>query len=153
MTSENKLGIVIGGSLSGGIDVRLDGEALVEDMAVGRYVTIQGKTKRFLGMITDVSLGVTDQRLTLTPPAADEKFLAEILSGTAAYGDLKVIPYLVLGNDEKSLLDGPQPVKTIPSHYAPVDIASNEDIEMVFGRKTPPIFTWATRWIWKPASA
>ncbi|AII57482.1 hypothetical protein ASJ33_01835 [Dehalococcoides mccartyi] len=135
MTSENKLGIVIGGSLSGGIDVRLDGEALVEDMAVGRYVTIQGKTKRFLGMITDVSLGVTDQRLTLTPPAADEKFLAEILSGTAAYGDLKVIPYLVLGNDEKSLLDGPQPVKTIPSHYAPVDIASNEDIEMVFGKE------------------
>ena len=39
----NKLGVVVSGSLTQGLDVKLDGSASVEDMAVGRYVTIRGK--------------------------------------------------------------------------------------------------------------
>ena len=35
-----KLGFVTAGSLNKGIEVKLDGGASIEDMAVGRYVTI-----------------------------------------------------------------------------------------------------------------
>ncbi|GAI63278.1 unnamed protein product [marine sediment metagenome] len=56
-TDGQRLGIVVSGSLNKGIEVRLDSSASVEDMAVGRYVTIEGNKRRFFGMITDVSLG------------------------------------------------------------------------------------------------
>lgn len=42
-----RLGVVIDGSLTHGIEVKLDKSASVEDMAVGRYVTIRGQKRRF----------------------------------------------------------------------------------------------------------
>ena len=88
MTEEKtqKLGIVIAGSLNKGVEVRLDGGILVEDMAVGRYVTIEGQKRRFFGMITDVSLGVTDEQITYSPPGIADPFIAEVLNGTSTYG-------------------------------------------------------------------
>jgi hypothetical protein len=53
----NRLGIVVSGSLNKGVEVKLDSSASVEDMAVGRYVTIEGQKQRFFSMITDISLG------------------------------------------------------------------------------------------------
>ena len=44
--SNRRLGVVIAGSLTHGIEVKLDGSTSVEDMSVGRYVTIQGKKSR-----------------------------------------------------------------------------------------------------------
>ena len=58
------LGIVVAGSVAKGTEVRLDSSASVEDMVVGRYVTIEGKKRRFFGMVTDISLGVTDEEIT-----------------------------------------------------------------------------------------
>jgi len=58
-------------------------------MAVGRYVAIEGNKRRFFGMITDVSLGVTDPRLALTPPDVSDPFIAEVLAGTSTYACLK----------------------------------------------------------------
>ena len=69
MTENQRLGIVVSGSLGKGVEVRLDSSASVEDMVVGRFVTIEGQKRRFFGMITDVSLGVTDQKIdSLLPP-------------------------------------------------------------------------------------
>ncbi len=135
MTQENteKLGIVTSGSLTRGAEVRLDSSASVEDMAVGRYVTIEGQKRRFFGMITDVSLGVIDQKLTLTPPDVSDPFMAEVLAGTSTYGTLHVLPMLTIGGDVASLLEGPQPVKTVPSHFSAVNLASQRDVELVFG--------------------
>jgi DNA helicase HerA-like ATPase len=144
--SEQRLGIVISGSLSKGVEVRLDSSASVEDMAVGRYVVIEGQRQRFLGMLTDVSLGVTDQRLTLTPPEdISDPFIAEVLSGTSTYGSLQVTPYLTIGGDVTSLLLGPQPVKTVPSHFSVVKLAGDRDIELVFGKEDKERF-----WIGNP---
>jgi hypothetical protein len=42
-----ELGIVISGSLSKGLEVKLNSGAPVEDIAVGRYVTIQGTQLKF----------------------------------------------------------------------------------------------------------
>lgn len=143
MTIENKLGIVTAGSLNKGIEVKLDGSSSIEDMAVGRYVTIEGNKRRFFGMITDVSLGVTDLNLTVSPPSGDD-FLSEVLSGTSAYGSLHVAPYLTIGGTETAL-EGPQPVKTIPSHFSTVKEASSADIELVFGKEDKERF-----WIGNP---
>src|SRR4030065_2674326 len=87
-----KLGIVVSGSLNEGIEVKLDSSVSVEDMVVGRYVAIEGQKRRFFGIITDVSLGVTDQRLSLTPPDASDPFMAEVLAGTSAYGAFTIGP-------------------------------------------------------------
>ncbi len=136
MTEENsrqRLGIVVSGSLNKGVEVKLDSSASVEDMAVGRYVTIEGQKRRFFGMITDVSLGVIDQGLTLTPPDVSDPFLAEVLAGTSTYGTLHVLPMLTISGNAADLLEGPQPVKTVPSHFSSVNLASQRDIELVFG--------------------
>ncbi|MFC1899658.1 helicase HerA domain-containing protein, partial [Chloroflexota bacterium] len=137
----NKLGIVVSGSLNKGIEVRLDSATSIEDMVVGRYVTIQGNKRRFLGMITDISLGVVDQRLTLTPPDISDEFIADVMVGTSTYGSLHVSPYLNIGGNIDQILEGPQPVKTIPPHFATVNMASEEDMELVFGKEDDKRFS------------
>jgi DNA helicase HerA-like ATPase len=128
-----RLGVVVTGSLNKGVEVKLDSAASVEDMAVGRYVTIQGQKRRFFGMITDVSLGVVDETITQTPPDVSDPFMAEVLTGTSTYGTLHILPLLTIGGDVAEMLEGPQPVKTVPSHFSPVYEASQQDIELVFG--------------------
>lgn len=133
------LGIVVSGSLTKGIDVRLDDSISIEDMVVGRYVTIQGRRQRFFGMITDVTLGVADERITQSPPGLSDTFLAEVLGGTSTYGLLHIQPYLTLGTGVKTI-DEPQPVKTVPSHFAPVNLASEHDMELIFGKEDNETF-------------
>jgi DNA helicase HerA-like ATPase len=128
-----KLGIVVSGSLNKGVEVRLDSGASVEDVVVGRFVTIEGKKRRFFGMITDVSLGVTDPALTIVPPDISDPFVSEVISGTGTFGTIHVSPSLVISGDASTILEGPQPVKTIPSHFSEVRLASQRDVELVFG--------------------
>jgi DNA helicase HerA-like ATPase len=133
--NSQKLGIVTTASLEKGVDVRLDGPVSVEDMVVGRYVTIEGQKRRFFGMITDVSLGVTDPRLAVSPPDVADPFIAEVLTGTSTFGTIHITPMLTIGGDAESMLEGPQPVKTIPAHFSTVNLASEQDIENVFGKE------------------
>ena len=88
MNPANKLGVVIAGSLTHGIEVKLDGSASVEDMAVGRYVTIKGQKRRFFGMITDVTLGVVDEQINVTPADASDPFLSR---GSIRYQHLRYL--------------------------------------------------------------
>jgi uncharacterized protein len=131
-TGGRRLGVVIEGSLTHGIEVKLDSSASVEDMAVGRYVTIRGQKRRFFGMITDVTLGVVDEQINVTPADASDPYLAEVLSGTSTYGTLHVLPMLTIGGEVIGS-EGPQPVKTVPSHFSGVEVSSQRDVEMVFG--------------------
>ncbi|MFH0941714.1 MAG: ATP-binding protein [Chloroflexota bacterium] len=127
-----RLGIVVSGSLNKGVEVRLDGAVSVEDMVVGRYVVITGKKQRFFGMLTDISLEVADQEIAFSPPDSADPFTAEVLAGTGTYGLGHVLPLLSIGG-VGSLADGPQPVKTVPGHFSVVRLASQQDIELVFG--------------------
>ncbi len=129
------LGIVVAGSVEKGTEVRLDAQASVEDMVVGRYVTIDGQKRRFFGMITDISLGVTDQQIAISPPDTSDTFTAAVLAGTATYGALHVLPMLTISGDVSSISEGPQPVKTVPSHFSRVKLASENDMELVFGKE------------------
>lgn len=130
---ENRLGIVVSGSLTKGVEVKLDSAISVEDIAVGRYVTIEGEKRRFFGMITEVSLEAIDPKVTVTPPDISDPFIAEVVAGTTTYGKLRVLPHLTLGSDAVSILEGPQPVKTVPTHFSVVKLASPRDVELVFG--------------------
>ena len=134
-----RLGTVIDASLERGIDVRLDPTVSVEDMVVGRYVTITGKKRRFFGMITDVRLGLTDERISLEPADFADPFMAEVLNGTSTYGIIHVTPMLTIGGQE-TLLEGPQPVKTIPGHFTPVQLATEQDMNIVFGDESEQRF-------------
>ena len=128
--TDGQLGRVVGGSLSEGLTVKLDKDSSIEDMAVGRYTVIQGSGKRFFGMVTDVTLESVDARLSAFPPDPLDPFVAEVLSGTALYGGLKVSPMLTIGAAE---ISGPEPVRTIPGHFSRVREASEEDMAQVFG--------------------
>ncbi len=133
--ADERLGIVVSGSLDKGVEVRLDSSVSIEDMAVGRYVTIEGEKRRFFGMITDISLGVVDPDLITTPPDTSDSFTTEVITGTSTFGMLRVSPYLTIGGDAVSLLEGPQPAKTIPAHFSIVKAASQRDVELVFGKE------------------
>ncbi len=126
-----RLGVVVGGSLSKGLDVKLDSEASIEDLAVGRYVVIQGRQKKFFSMITDIVLDHTNAEIMSAPPDLSDPFLAEIYTGTAAYGTVHVAPMLAIEHAGET----PRPVKTVPSHFMPVYNATAEDVNVVFGKE------------------
>ncbi len=130
--ASRELGIVISGSLSKGLEVKLNPNAPVEDMAVGRYIIIQGDQLRFFGMITDVALDHINPQIEKTPPnVSDDPFLRDIHVGTSVFGRIHVSPMLVL---DKSAAP-PRPVKTIPGHFSKAYVATEEDVNMVFGQE------------------
>lgn len=138
------LGVVVGGSLTQGVEVRLDSGASVEDLKVGTFVTIQGARHRFMGVVTDIALDSADPRIKHTPPPAGNSFIAQVVSGTVAYGAITVSPHVTLpaalGDD-----DPPLAAKTIPSHFSRAYTASQRDVEVVFGKEDERHF-----WIGNP---
>jgi hypothetical protein len=124
-----RLGVVVGGSLTKGLDVKLDRDTEIEDLAVGRYVVVRGKHKRFFCMVTDIVLDSTNPAIRSDPPDLSDPFLREVYIGTAAFGTLHVVPMLAIDIADPE----PRPVKTIPGHFMSVEIAVAEDIDDVFG--------------------
>jgi len=125
-----RLGMVVGGSLSEGLMIKLDRTAVVEGMAVGRYVVIRGQTgRRFFGIVSDVALDSANPAMQKMPPDMSDPFVAQVLQGTSTFGRLQVTPLLVLEEGAAET----RPVKTIPAHFAAVFEASEEDVNQVFG--------------------
>lgn len=125
---DNQIGVVVGGSLSKGLVVKLERNQSVEDLAVGRYVVVQGLNMRFFCMVNDIALNNTNPAIQSDPPDISDPFINDVISGTAAYGTIHVAPMLSIGADNK-----PKPVKTIPSHFMRVVAASEKDVNDVFG--------------------
>ena len=140
-TAGRRIGVVVAGQLSRGLQIRLDGDAggtaaavSVEDLAVGSLVTIQGRRQRFFGVITDVELRVADDRLRHFPPAGADTFIAQALGGTAAYGIVSVMPGMAtpIGANANGTGHAPESATTIPEHFAPAFTASQADVDAVF---------------------
>ena len=128
-TPGKRLGVVVGGSLSKGLTVRLDSGVQVEDLAVGRYVVVHSAGgKRFFCMVTDVMLNSANPSIESDPPDFSDPFLAAVYAGTASYATVAVAPQLTIDPADK-----PKPVKTIPGHFTPVFNADEEDVNAVFG--------------------
>ncbi|HEY3083064.1 MAG TPA: ATP-binding protein [Chloroflexota bacterium] len=129
-----RLGVVVSGSLSKGLEARLDPHVSVEDMAVGRYVVIAGRNRRFFGMITDVRLSSATPEIVTAPPDLSDPLLTEVMAGTSTFGTVEIATMLTIDHaDVGSRLIAPRPVKTVPSHFASVAEAGEEDIGLVFG--------------------
>lgn len=139
--SGSPLGVIVRGSLSEGLHMRLNEGTSVEDVRVGKFVVIRGERTRFFAMINDVELASIHPGFLNDPPRRGLAY--EVLKGTATYGTVKVRPMLMVPNDaaagdDKSLL----PVKTIPVHFSEVSDATREDVSLVFGdeRRDPAYF-------------
>jgi DNA helicase HerA-like ATPase len=126
--TNKRLGIVVAGSLSKGLDIKLDRDAHVEETAVGRYVVVQSGEHRFFSLVTDVALDNTNPLLEKTPPDSDDDFVREVMQGTSTFGRLHVSPMLVISGESE-----PKPVKTVPSHFAPAFEATPQDVSRIFG--------------------
>jgi DNA helicase HerA-like ATPase len=129
-SGETPLGTVVGGSLSAGLRVKLDPHLSIERLAVGRYVIIQGQSRRtFFGIITDILLDSANPDLPRRPPDPSDTFSADVYRGGVAYGAIQIAPMLVLEEGARE----PRPIKTIPAHFTRVHEATAADVERVFG--------------------
>ena len=61
--NKQKIGTLVGGSLSSGLEIRLDSEYSVENLYVGDGITIEGREKRYFGIISDILLQSSDSTL------------------------------------------------------------------------------------------
>jgi len=139
-TQGGRLGLVVEGSLTKGLTARLEGACSVEDVRVGRFVKIQGEKYDFFCLVTDVLLGASSEGMLDDPPDPDDRFLRQVLIGTGAYGSIAIQPMLMLNKQSaaevrpEELGAGPQPVRTIPVHFAQVNVADEEDFGRVFAQ-------------------
>jgi hypothetical protein len=122
-----RLGVVVDGSLTEGVMIKLDRDTLIEGVAVGSYVTIDGQTDRkFFGIVTDITLDATDVALTKSPPS--DPALNEIYRGTTVFGMLHVKPHLVVEKQNAEL----RPVKSVPAHFTVAYRATPEEVRDIF---------------------
>ncbi len=128
---EREVGLVVGGSLSQGVQVRLSRSRSVEDIAVGAYVSIEGQFSRSFGMITDIRLESIDRSVETMTPDLEDPFVSDVLEGTAYYGIVDVLPTLIID----PATGESRPVRTVPRHFSRVVDANMEDIRNVFGEE------------------
>jgi len=134
--ADDRLGLIVEGSLVDGLRARLDGNQSVEDIRVGQFVRITGQRHDYFCLVTDVRLDATNGDLLADPPLPTDDFAISVLAGTTAYGALAIQPMLMLardGSEDASVEDGPRPVRTIPPHFAQVFKAAETDFDRVFG--------------------
>lgn len=143
MTERRRIGVVVRGSLTEGLEMRLDEGESIEDVRAGKFVVIEGEKSAFFCMITDVRLDATNPAILVDPPAAQDDdadaLMRQVLSGTSTYGTVMLKPMLMLpGQGEAPVVartDGAstQIVKTVPRHFSIVAEATEADVERVFG--------------------
>ncbi len=129
--SPKRLGVVVGGSLSKGLTVKLEASESVEDLAVGRYVVVHGAAgKRFFCMLSDIALDNTNPAVQNNPPDMSDAFLRAVYMGTIAYATITITPMLLIDENGQVM-----PVKTIPPHFTDAYSATEQDVNDVFGRE------------------
>jgi hypothetical protein len=122
-----RLGVVVDGSLTEGVMIKLDRDTMIEGVTVGSYVTIDGQTDRkFFGIVTDITLDATDAALTKSPPS--DPALNDIYRGTTVFGMLHVKPHLVVEKQSAEL----RPVKSVPAHFTVAYRATPEEVRDIF---------------------
>ncbi len=130
--SGNEIGVITQGSLTEGVEMKLNPDRSVEDVKAGKFVVIEGFKNEFFSMITDLSLDATNPDILLYPPMEGDRLLHSVLNGSSTYVTVSLRPMLMLERGEE-MGDEPRPVKTIPSHFSRVIEAEEEDVSRVFG--------------------
>ncbi|MCO5175413.1 MAG: ATP-binding protein [Thermomicrobiales bacterium] len=130
---DDVLGVVTEGSFSAGLTVRLNGN-YAEDLQVGSFVVLEGNRDRYFSLINDLQLRTTDPTVVADPPV-ESAFIRAALQGIHTFTAATVRPSLVV--EDKDSLEGgaPRAVRTIPSHFAEMRRAREEDFDVVFGQE------------------
>lgn len=139
-----RLGVVVDGSFTAGLTVRLDPGRSTEDLQIGSFMVVQGREYTYFCMLSDLQLRTSDARLIAKPPQGFTPFVSRVLSGSATYAMVVVKPMLMMPNvdvvDPSRQLAGQRPedrgvmaVRTIPMHYAELVEATKIDFLTVFG--------------------
>ena len=118
--ADDRLGLIVEGSLVDGLTARLDGKQSIEDVRVGQFVRITGQKHDYFCLVTDVRLDATNRDLLADPPLPTDAFALQVLAGTTAYGALEIQPMLMLARDVSS--NGTSPAATAhppPARMAP----------------------------------
>ncbi len=131
------LGVVVGGSLTKGLEVRL---AAGQAAQLGQYaMTDIGGDLSLLGMVTDITLKSVDSGPTVWPPGeGDTPLLREVLQDTGVYTALAVDPYLELPENGEE----PARARRLPNHFAAVLPADQDTLDRAFstdGRPAIPV--------------
>ncbi len=125
------LGNIIRGSLLEGLEMKLSPDVPLEHIKAGKFIVVSGAQYDFFSIITDLRLAATNEQMLSNPPNFSNDLLREVISGSITYAVISLRPMLMLERDAE--LRVPEPVKTIPSHFAAVEEANDDDIELVFG--------------------
>jgi len=139
-----RLGVVVDGSFTDGLTVRLDPGRTTEDLQIGSFLVVQGKQNTYFCMLADLQLRAADARLLAKPPQGFTPFVARTLDGTATYAAAVVKPMLMMPSvsvadasrqlaGETAEERGVVTVRTIPMHYAELVDAEEIDFATVFG--------------------
>ena len=134
MVDRTQIGVITQGSLTEGVEMKLNPERSVEDVKAGKFVVIEGFKNEFFSMITDMSLDATNPEILLYPPHDGDQLLHRVLNGSSTYVTVSLRPMLMLQKGEE-VEDETRPVKTIPSHFSKVVEAEERDVSRVFGHE------------------
>ncbi len=148
--ADSPIGFVVGGGLRGGLHLRLNvpPSRLKEGaFVVARVPATETEPEwSFYGLITDLYLDATQQRLAREP--ASERFgetLARLLHGHTLFAMAEMTPVLMQSTAppadparastwQEDASRKPMPVKSIPPHHTPVFLATQLDIDAIFGQ-------------------
>lgn len=136
---DDVLGVVTEGSFSAGLTVRLNGN-YAEDLQVGSFVVLEGTRERYFSLINDLQLRTTDPTVVADPPV-ESAFIRSALQGIHTFTAATVRPSLVVEDKDSVVGGAPRAVRTIPSHFAQMRRAREEDFDVVFGSENDERFS------------
>src|SRR5947209_16181565 len=131
-----EMGLVVRGSLSKGLEMRLDPSVPIEELRAGKFVVIEGEHYEFFSMITDIALASMNADVLDTPPDRPQSLLRQVIAGTSTFGTVTLRPMIMLRRDaasEEAVEETLLPVKSIPGHFSAVMEATEADVARVFG--------------------
>ena len=143
-----RLGVITDGAFNAGLTARLDPGCSTEGLRIGEFVVVEGLENTYFSMISDMQLRVTDVTLLADPPRGASSFVMNALTGTSTYATVQVKPMLMMAKSDDFTfledLEGPQPVRTIPMHFAVLCEANESDFGAVFGKEEGKNFAIGT---------
>ncbi len=143
---QTPIGYIVGGNLKDTLRARLT--VPPQQVQEGSFVVVESGGWNFYGLVTDLQLGATDPRFADEQSEARlQADLAGLLHGQTLYTNLEVLPALMLETGPDPALpeypdwraahpedkDQLLPVKTVPSHHAPVRLSHAGDVAVIFG--------------------
>lgn len=125
---QETLGSIISGSLSRGLTAQISTNVANDIVRAGSFVVIEDNGDSYFSLISDLELSASDPAL-LNLPVSQGSFTDRALRGSALFTKAVLKPSLVLRNGEEN----PEPVRTIPRHFAEVSLAEDDDFIRIFG--------------------